>query len=268
MSSATDSAGGTAGSPVSSVHAATTLALWAAAWQGGAPSDDVLAALEATGFRAGARALSVEAASVTGLPGPGSGSSGSATLLPLLRGGGIPELLLPAAGDLRGLAPAGRLTVAALDAGAVVVLPDDGIGIVPIHGQWRADWCPGGHPAPDLRTADHELDDAIREATQRLAAADLARDAGSPRERVAQVMLAERVLTPPGTPPRASALLAKAISLHALLAVAENHDTAAVNSFELAVVDDALRPLALAVRDGRRAAVADACTALVARARV
>jgi hypothetical protein len=81
-------------------------------------------------------------------------------------------------------------------------------------------------------------------------------------------MLAERVPTPPGTPSRSSALLAKAISLQALLAVAENHDTAAVNSHELAVVDDALRPLARAVRDGRRAAVADACTALAAGARV
>ncbi len=268
MSSATDPAREVPRAPTSSVHAATTLALWAAAWQGGAPSDDVLGALEATGFRAGARALSDEAAAATGLPGPGSGSSGSATLLPLLRGGGIPELLLPAAGDLRGLPPGGRLTVAALDAGAVVVLPGDGIGIVPIHGQWRADRCPGGHPAPDVRTAGHELDDAIQEATRRLAAAELARDAGSPRDRVAEVMLAERVFTPPGTPARASALLAKAISLHALLVVAENHDTAAVNSFELAVVDDALRPLARAVRDGRRAAVADACAALAARARV
>ena len=270
MSSAATSGIGETGptrGPVSPVRAASTLALWAAAWQGGAPSDEVIAAIENTGFRAGVRALSVEAAAASGLPGPGASSAGSAALLPLLRTGGTPELLLPTAGDLRGLAPGGRLTLAALDAGAVVVLPAAGIGVVPMDGQWRADVCPGRHPAPDLRTAGRELDEAIGEATRRLAAADLGRDAGSPRDRVAEVMLAERVPTPPGTPAGSAALLAKAISLHALLCVAGNHDTAAVNSFELAVVDDALRPLARAVRDGRRAAVAAACAALVGTGR-
>ncbi len=248
---------------MSFVRAATTLALWGAAWQGGAPADAVLSAIDATGFRAGVRAHSEEAAALTGLPGPGSSSAGSAELLPLLRTGGVPELLLPTAGDLRGLPPGGRLTVAALDAGAVVVLPATRVGLVPTAGQWRVDCCPGGHPALDLRTAHLELDAAIAEATHRLTAADLARDAEQARDRVAEIMLAERVETPPGMPSQAAALLAKAISLQALLVVAEGHDTAAVNNFELAVVDDALRPLARAVREGRRSAVAVGCEALV-----
>ena len=68
-------------------------------------------------------------------------------------------------------------------------------------------------------------------------------------------MLDEAVSYPPGTPPAASALLATSISLHALLAVANSQDTAAVTSYEMAAVDDVLRPLAIAIRESRRAAV-------------
>ena len=44
--------------------------------------------------------------------------------------------------------------------------------------------------------------------------------------------------------------------------MANGQDTAAVTSHELAVVDDALRPLAAAVGEARRAAVAAAVAAL------
>ena len=62
-------------------------------------------------------------------------------------------------------------------------------------------------------------------------------------------MLDEAVCTPPGTPGPASSLLATSISLQALLAVADNQDTAAVTSYQMAVVDDVLRPLAIAIRE-------------------
>jgi hypothetical protein len=251
---------------MSSIHAATTLALWAAARAGGCPTDNVLAAIDAAGHRVGVRAASVEVARSTGLPGPGSPTAGSMSLLPLMAAGGVPDLLLPTAGDLRGLPIRGDITVPALDAGAVVVFPDLEIGIIPTDGQWRVHRCAGGHAALTLSEANGEIDGAMADATQSLVAVDIARGSDQVREHVRQRMLAEAIDLPPGTPHAASALLAKVISLEALLAVAARHETAAVTSRELAVVDDALRPLTLAVRAGRRAAVASAAQALAVAA--
>lgn len=249
-------------SSVGALRAATTLALWAAASQGGDSPDDVLSAIDEAGHRAGVRAANGEIAAATGLPGPGWPSAGSAALLPVFRDGGLPELLLPYPGDLRGLPIGGELTVAALDAEALVLLPAAGIALVPTDGQWRVFRCPTRHSALGLPEAHEMLDSAVRNATRSLTALDVARGSGSAREQVRQVMLAEAVNCPPGTPPAASALLATSISLHALLTVASSQDTAAVTSYEMAAVDDVLRPLAIAIRESRRAAVAAAGRAL------
>ena len=174
----------------------------------------------------------------------------------------MPDLLLPTAGDLRGLPPGGEITVPALDAGAVVVFPDLEIGVIPTDGQWRVHRCGSGHAALTLSEANAEIDGAMADATASLLAVDIARGSAQVREHVRRRMLAEAVEMPQGTPTAASALLAKVISLEALLAVAAGHETAAVTSRELAVVDDALRPLTTAVRAGRRAAVAAAARTL------
>jgi len=247
---------------MSSVHAASTLALWAAARVGGRSNDDVLAAVDAAGHRVGVRAASADVAETTGLPGPGSPTAGSMSLLPLMINGGIPDLLLPTAGDLRGLPPRGDIAVPALDAGAVVVFPALEIGVVPADGQWRVHSCRGTHPTLTVSEANGEIDGAMADATKCLIDLDIARGSDQVREQVRRIMLAEAVEIPSGTPSAASALLAKVISLEALLVVAAGHETAAVTSRELAVVDDALRPLKLAVRAGRRAAVAQAARAL------
>ena len=150
----------------------------------------------------------------------------------------------------------------ALDAGAVVVFPELEIGIVPTDGQWRVHQCRGTSETLTLSEANGEIDGAMADATRTLVAVDIARGSEQVREQVRKRMLAEAVEIPPGTPSAASALLAKVISLDALLAVAAGHETAAVTSRELAVVDEALRPLATAVRAGRRAAVATAVRVL------
>jgi len=247
------------------VRAATTVALWAAAWQGGASADAVLGAIDDAGHRAGVRAASAEIADATGLPGPGWPSGGSAALLPLLRRGGLAELLMPRPGDLRGLPVSGDITLAALDAGAVVRLPGIDIGLVPSDGQWRAFRCDGSNPAPSLAEAHDMLDSAVGDATRSITALDVARSSPHGREKVRQIMLDEAVSCPPGMPAGPSALLATSISLHALLSVADGQDTAAVTSHQLAVVDDALRPLAIAVGEARRAAVAAAASLLSAQ---
>ncbi len=247
---------------MSAVRAATTLALWAAARRGGHSADEVLTALAGVGVSAGVRAASTEIATATGLPGPGQATAGSAALLPLFDRAEWIELLLPHAGDLRGLPPRGPITVPALDAGAVVSLAGSGLGIVPVDGHWRVFGCPGQHRGLDLQVAGEMIDTAMARATGDLIRAEVARPAERVRERVREIILAEALDLPDGMPRRASALLAKTISLEALLAVAAGHETAALTSRELGLVDEALRPLARAVREGRRAAVSAAVRVL------
>ena len=213
------------------VRAATTLALWSAAWQGGDSPDDVLEAIDGADHRAGVRAATDEIAVMTGLPGPGSPTAGSAALLRLLRNAGEAQLLLPYPGDLRGLPISGELTVTALDAGAVVTLTGSSLAVVPVNGHWRVFANTARHPADGLAQAHDRLDDEVARATRNLTTLDVARQATS-------------------------------ISLQALLTVADSHDTATVTSYQMAAVDDALRPLAIAIREARRAAVAAAVSKL------
>ena len=158
------------------------------------------------------------------------------SLLPLMQRGGAPVLLLPHAGDLRGLPPAGQVTVPALDCGAAVVFPALEVAALPIDGHWRVYPCAAVPPGADFTDAHRMLDACIVDATRQLAELDIARDSARVRERVGALMLAEAVRCPPGTPGRASALLAKAISMQALLEVAQTHETAAVSSREMATV--------------------------------
>jgi hypothetical protein len=211
----------------------------------------------------GARAASARAAeSMPELPGPGDPHSGHADLLAYVRHGGPAQLVLPTPGDLRGLPPGGEITLPALDAGAVVVLPDRGVGLVPAEGHWRAFPCATAHASLAERDARALVDGAIAEATVALSRADVARSAGNPRERLHQLILAEEVPLPRRMPPAASALLAQSITLHALLRVAFTHETAAATLRDLHAVDAALAPLAAAVRESRRTAVAMAVAAL------
>lgn len=165
-------------------------------------------------------------------------------------------MLLPYPGDLRGLPTSGELTFTALDTGAAVVLTGSSLAIVPVNGHWRVFGDTARHPADGLAEAHDRLDHEVARATRNLSALDVARQSDGARERVRQLMLAEAVCTPPTMPRPASALLATSISLQALLTVADSHDTGAVNLYQMAAVDDALRPLAIAIREARRAAVA------------
>jgi hypothetical protein len=242
---------------------ATTLALWSAAVAGGDSADDAIDAFAAAGMPHGARTASLRAAeAIPQLPGPGEQHSGHAELLAFVRRGGPAALLLPTPGDLRGLPPGGEITLPALDAGAVVVLPDHGVGLVPADGHWRAYPCGTAHLAMAERDARALVAGAIADATAALSRADVARSAGDPRERLHQLILAEEVALPRRMPPSASALLAQSITLHALLQVAFTHETAAATVRDLQAVDAALAPLAAAVRESRRTAVAMAVAAL------
>lgn len=266
----TDGPAGVTGARVSPIRAATTAAVWAAAWQAGESADEVLDVLAGIGFRAGVRAATPAVAARTSLAGPGEATGSVLDLLALFRRGGRPGLLLPVAGDLRGLPVGGDILVPALDTGAVVTLPELQVGLVPAHGQWRVFDCAAIHPAIPSREAVRLLDDAILEATRTLLSADLGLGgdtASTARATIATWMREEAVDLPAGSTPMASTLLARAISLDAMLAAAATHRTAAVTSGELATVHDALAPLAAAAREARRTAVECAVDALLSGAR-
>lgn len=250
----------------SPVRAATTVAAWAAAFQAGAPADEVLRAIRGADHRAGLRAGTNAVAHRLGLPASGDASGSDLDLLRLLRAGGRPGLLLPVEGDLRGLPVGGAVLIPALDAGAVVVLAQVELGVVPMYGQWRAFDCPGNHPTLPPSDASRLLDDAIAEATRALLSADVAVGGASaepPREAMSAWIRHEAVDLPPGSGRPAAGLLARAITLEALLRAAAGHRTAAVTSGELAAVHDTLGPLAAAAREARRTAVDAAVTAFL-----
>lgn len=236
--------------------AATTLALWCAAWQGGASVDTVLGVLHEIGLRAGVRAATTESARRSGLPGPGEASAGSAELLPVLARGGAAALVTPVPGDLRGMPPRGAVVGPALQAGAVVVLPDAGLGLVPLSGLWQVFECEGEHPALSVAEAIRVVDAAVSEATRLLRRADVAHDRGHPRGALRLAAEAQEVITPPGLESAVLVLLERAALLAAMLTVAAGHDTAAVTARQVQLVDAALAPLQVAVRQARRTAVA------------
>jgi hypothetical protein len=231
-------------------------AVWATAWLSGRASyDDALDALHGeTAHR------------VAGLP-------GSAEAVPLgwaltsLRGLGERRfrLVLPVAGDVRGLPAAPGLAAHALEAGQAAVgehlaLVPEAIGPEAIA--WTAFPLAGLPPvAPPvegtLRAVSGALDLAVGGAARTLADLDLAR--WHPEVPALLAGLA-RTTTAPGLPddhdPLALSVLGRAERLAAILDLAlADAPGAAVTTGQLLARDAALRPLADAVREAVTAAV-------------
>jgi hypothetical protein len=174
------------------------------------------------------------------------------------RGGGQIRVVLPVAGDVRGLPGPAPFRSAALEAGEAVV--GAGLGVVPEVTEhpvtsappavlWRAFEI---DPAPpdELAVVDaqYELTTAVRESASALAAADVAGGAET-SSLVAARRAGEVINVPPGFPQRAIALLAQAQRLQAVLDLAlADPSGGAVDRTGIAASASALRPLATAVR--------------------
>ena len=154
-----------------------TLAVWSSAWlSGGTASDDVLDALTAWGEAHEVVAHDDAIAEVFDLPVTGRVPATPVGLLGALRRLGTPggRLVLPVAGDVRGLGGGGPLTTAALRAGEALVFPDLGYAVVPqpiAEGllRWTVFGLASnpvlGTPAPEyvpLSEAEHGLTEAVR----------------------------------------------------------------------------------------------------------
>ncbi len=179
------------------------------------------------------------------------------------RTGASVRVVLPVAGDVRGLAGPGDFRTAALEAGETALGP--GLGLVPEI----VDFYPSSAPttvlwhayltepiAPDyLSVADAQFDltTAIRESASALAAADVAGSGDDVVETLRDARRAgERLNLPPGFPPRAVALVAQAERLQAVLDLAlADPAGGAIDRMGMAARTSALRPLATAVRRAR-----------------
>jgi hypothetical protein len=181
------------------------------------------------------------------------------------RAGGPVRLVLPVAGDVRGLPGPAAFRSAALEVGEAV--HGNGIGLVP----QVIDYAPSSAPPtvlwqafgteavpPDVLSvtdAQHDLTTAIRDSASALSAADVAGWMSDIADDLHDARRAgERLNLPPGHPSRAIALVAQAERLQAVLDLADQDPTGgAIDRTGIAARADALRPLRTAVRRARLA---------------
>jgi hypothetical protein len=229
-------------------------AVWATAWLTGRCSyDDALDAL--TGDTAHR---------VTGLPGT-TGAVPLGWALTALRGLGEHRfrLVLPVPGDVRGLPRADGLAALALESGQAAVgerlaLVPEALG--PEAVGWTAFDVGGAPPVPPpvegtLRSVSGALDLAVTDAARTLAALDLARWHPEVPALLAGLAGSRAPGLPADTDPLALSVLGRAQRLAQVLDLAlADAPGAAVTSTQAAARDEALRPLADAVRDALTAA--------------
>lgn len=233
-----------------------TLAAWACAWLNGtAAADD---ALQAT--------IADDAPhTVEDLPGAPSIAPLSELLIAFRRSGGAVRLVLPVAGDVRGVPGPAEFRAAALEAGEAVVCA--GLGLVPeivdyapssapTSVIWRAHAVePLPHDHTSIVDAGHDLTTAIRDCTSALLATGATGSSAEITDALRSARRAgERLDLPPGFPQRAVALLARAEQLHEVLELAADDPLGgAVDRFAASAREASLRPLATAVRRARLA---------------
>ncbi|MGI8759727.1 MAG: hypothetical protein ACR2LF_00170 [Jatrophihabitantaceae bacterium] len=181
------------------------------------------------------------------------------------RRGGPVRLVLPVAGDVRGLAGPASFRSAALETGEAVCGP--GLGVTcdvidhapssaPPSVLWQAFVIEAQPSDPQpLGDAQFELTTAVRESATALSAADVA---GWIDDIAAELhdarRASEHLNLPPRFPSRALALLAQAERLHAVLDLAAQDPTGgAIDRTGIAARAEALRPLSTAVRRARLA---------------
>lgn len=241
------------------------LAAWTAAWLAGrVASDDVLLATAGSDAPHQVGGLGDFDAELVPL---------SQVLVAWRRAGGPVRLVLPVAGDVRGLPGPAQFRSAALEAGEAVCGAT--LGIVPSvieHAPssapptvlWQAfELTPAPADFIAVTDAQYDLTTAIRESASALSAADVVGWIDDIADELHDARRAgEQLNLPPGFAARAVALIAQAERLQAVLDLAELDPTGgAIDRTGISARRDALRPLATAVRRARLAgynAMADA----------
>jgi hypothetical protein len=175
------------------------------------------------------------------------------------------KVMLPVAGDVRGLPGPAQFRSAALEAGEAVC--GGAIGIVPQVIEYFPSSAPSTvlwqafaiEPLPpdhlSLADAQFELTHAIRESASALSAADVAGWVDDIADELHDARRAgEHLNLPPRFPSSAVALVAQGERLHAVLELAYRDPTGgAIDRTGIAARADGLRPLTTAVRRARLA---------------
>lgn len=184
----------------------------------------------------------------------------------LRRSGGRARLVLPVPGDVRGVPGPDDFRAVALDAGEAVIVP--GVGLVPEVTTYEPSSAPPTvtwqafeiGPVPpdhlDLRQAQYELSEAIRDAATALTAAGVGGGSAGVLAGLRDARRAGDDLDLPADfPPAATALIAQTERLQAVLDLASMDPVGgAVDRFGMSARASGLRPLVDAVRRARLAA--------------
>ena len=252
--------------------------VWTSAWLAGAAApDDVLDALAPWAQVHDVQAADADTARATALAAPGAPVSSVTFLLAALRRAAPRSpgrLVLPAPGDVRGLPGPGLFSREATAAGEGALFADAGLGIVPTAVadgvlRWTVYPVADAGPPPEfvaLGAAERELREAVRQSASVLTSLGVARHRPGVREEIAAALRARPAsLWPAGMPAQALRVLQHADEVVAILAAASADDPGGALSASAATArDEALRPIATAVRVARRAAVAEAVRVLAA----
>jgi hypothetical protein len=210
---------------------------------------------------------------VGGLAGPGQAdfclTAGATPLSPALllaelRRLGVTQVsaALPLPGHLIGLGGPAVFNQDALEAGQALVLRPIRLGLVPLAAgsglRWRG--APADPPGylPDVASADRELREALRDATERLV--DL--DVMSWNPEIADAIMNLRAPDPTGNSlpfasPRAAHTAMSGLRAAAIVALADQEESGPISAAEMELRHQALQPLHLAART----AVVAACSA-------
>jgi hypothetical protein len=262
------------------------MTVWLSAWLvGTAAPDDVLDALERWGEGHDVVTADDPTAEATRLPGPNDLPTSVTFLLAALRrlrGSAETELswsarlVLAAPGDVRGLPGPGEFSKATIEAGEGVLFTDIGYGLVPrsLGGglmRWTLYPVPESGPPEEyqpLGEAEYNLRTQVRDSASALTALGVAQHRPGVREEIQAALRARRhSLWPDGMPAQSLRVLQQADEVDAILVAASVDDPGgALSASAASARNDALRPLATAVRVARRAAVADAVRALAGSA--
>jgi hypothetical protein len=196
------------------------------------------------------------------------------TLFTVLRRAGVTSaaLVLPVAGDVRGLGGSAELNKAALWVEQAIVFAEAGLAIVPkrsFNGNmvWTVFEAPGVGPAEEvpISEAEHGLSGATRAAATTLVDLGVARKRPNVRQEIDDIVAATPELAwPEGMPGRALRVLQRAREVEAILTVAATDAPGrALTARAAEGRQNALRPLATAVRLARAAAINDAIRVLL-----
>jgi hypothetical protein len=252
-----------------------TLTAWATSWLAGASApDDLFDALHAWAPRHRVGAADPVTAGSVGMPWPETEATGLTELLKTVRKAmATPRarlrLVLPVAGDVRGLPPGSAFAAAAVVAGEGLLAGAPGqmgLGLVP-HRQGSGEmvWTLFGEVLPELDQdvslgeAEYAMREAVRAAADTLSTLQSVAvgSAADPRVLVeAELRKSAGHRYPDSMPIRARRVLDSADRVAAILTVAARQPASAPASASGSELhEDALRPLWRAIRTARLAAV-------------